>query len=168
MATPILVVTVADRARALGMKIHYSNRSELPEDLAKGTVFHADPKDLLRARSFLTLHCPATRETHHFLNAETIALLPAGAIVINTARGNHIRDADLISALNSGRSAAEAIDVFEHEPDVNHDYFGLANAFLMPHLAGATVETLLAVEMLALDNSETVLGGRPAPTLVTD
>lgn len=85
---------VADRARALGMKIHYSNRSELPADRAKGAVFHADPKDLLSVSSFLALHAPATPETHHFLNAETIALLPPGAIVINTARGELIRVTD--------------------------------------------------------------------------
>jgi lactate dehydrogenase-like 2-hydroxyacid dehydrogenase len=114
---------VADRARAPEMKIHYSNRSELPAELAKGAVFHADPADLLGVSSFLTLHAPATPETHHFLNAETIALLPPGAIVINTARGELIRDEDLISALKSGRLAAAGIDVFEHEPNVNHDYF---------------------------------------------
>jgi len=159
---------VADRARALGMKIHYSDRSELPADLAKGAIFHVDPKDLLRVSSFLTLHAPATPGTRHFLNAETIALLPAGAIVINTARGDLIDDEDLIAALKSGRVAVAGLDVFEHEPNVNHDYFSLANAFLMPHLAGATVETLRAVEMLALDNVEAVLAGRPAPTLVTD
>ena len=87
-------------------------------------------------------------------------------IVVNTARGELIRDEDLLTALKSGRVAAAGLDVFEHEPDVNHDYFSLKNAFLMPHLAGTTVETLLAVEMLALDNIEAVLEGRPAPTLV--
>ncbi len=154
---------VADGARALGMKIHYSDRSELPADLAKGAVFHVDPKDLLGVSSFLTLHAPATPETHHFLNAETIALLPEGAIVINTARGELIRDEDLIAALKSGRVAAAGLDAFEHEPNVNHDYLSLANAFLMPRLAGGTVETLTAVEMLALDNIEAVLAGRPDP-----
>jgi lactate dehydrogenase-like 2-hydroxyacid dehydrogenase len=159
---------VADRARALGMKIHYSDRSQLPADLAKGAEFHVDPKDLLRVSTFLTLHAPATPETHHFLNAETIALLPAAAIVINTARGDLICDEDLIAALKSGRVAAAGLDVFEHEPNINPEYFSLPNAFLMPHLAGATVETLTAVEMLALDNIEAVLAGRPAPTLLTD
>jgi lactate dehydrogenase-like 2-hydroxyacid dehydrogenase len=158
---------VADRARALGMKIHYSDRSELPADLAKGAEFHTDPKDLLRVSSFLTLHAPATPETHHFLNVETIALLPAAAIVVNTARGELVCDEDLIAALRSGRVAAAGLDVFEHEPKINHEYFTLPNAFLMPHLAGATVETLTAVEMLALDNIEAVLAGRPAPTLLT-
>jgi lactate dehydrogenase-like 2-hydroxyacid dehydrogenase len=157
---------VADRARVLGMKIHYSDRSELPADVAKGAVFHRDPKDLLRVSSFLTLHAPATPGTHHFLNAETIALLPAGAIVVNTARGDLIRDQDLIAALKSGRVAAAGLDVFEHEPDINRDYFGIASAFLMPHMAGATVETLTVLGMLALDNIEAVLAGRPAPTLI--
>ncbi len=56
-------------ARVLGMKIHYSDRSELPADVATGAVVHEEPRDLLPVSSFLTLHAPATPETHHFLNA---------------------------------------------------------------------------------------------------
>lgn len=119
------------------MKIHYSARSELLADVAKGAVFHPEPRDLLRVSSFLTLHAPGTPETHHFLNAETIALLPTGAIVINTARGSLIRDEGLIDALKSGGVAAAGLDVFDHEPNVNHDHFSLENAFLMPHVATA-------------------------------
>jgi lactate dehydrogenase-like 2-hydroxyacid dehydrogenase len=116
---------VAHRARALGMEIHYSNPSPVPEDAAHGAVFHQDPLELLRVSEFLSLHAPATPDTHHFLNAKTIALLPRGAIVINTARGELICDEDLLAALAAGRVAAIGLDVFEREPAIDPRYLTL-------------------------------------------
>ena len=158
---------VANRARALGMEIHYSNPSPLSEDAAHGAVFYQNPLELLRVSEFLSLHAPATPDTHHFLNAKAIALLPRGAIVVNTARGDLIRDEDLLAALAAGTVAAVGLDVFEHEPAIDPRYLTLKNAFLMPHLAAETIETQTAIGMLALDNIDAVLAGRPAPSLVT-
>lgn len=67
---------VAKRARAFGMKIHYSNRHQLPQEKAGDAVFHADPLKLLRVSQFPSLHAPETENTYHFLNAKTIGLLP--------------------------------------------------------------------------------------------
>jgi lactate dehydrogenase-like 2-hydroxyacid dehydrogenase len=158
---------VAHRARALGMQIHYTDPFPLTDDVAHGAVFHADPLELLRVSEFLTLHAPATADTHHFLNAKTLALLPRGAIVVNTARGDLIDDDDLLAALDAGTVAAVGLDVFEHEPAIDPRYLTLKNAFLMPHLAAATIETQTAIGMLALDNIDAVLDGRTAPSLVT-
>ncbi len=157
---------VARRARAFGMKIHYSNRKALPQELAGDAVFHAKPQDLLRVSQFLSLHAPHTPETHHFLNAQTIALLPAGAIVINSARGGLVEDEALIAALKSGRVAAAGLDVFEGEPNINPAYAELPNTFLLPHIGSATLETNTAMGMLALDNIDAVLAGKPAPSLL--
>jgi lactate dehydrogenase-like 2-hydroxyacid dehydrogenase len=157
---------VARRARAFGMKIHYSNRNPLSPELAGDAVFHPSPLDLLRAAEFLSLHAPHTPETHHFLNADTIALLPAGAIVINAARGGLVEDEALIAALKTGRLAAAGLDVFEGEPNIHPAYMGLPNAFLLPHIGSATLETNTAMGMLALDNIEAVLAGKPAPSLL--
>jgi lactate dehydrogenase-like 2-hydroxyacid dehydrogenase len=79
---------VAHRARALGMRIHYTDPAPLPDEDAHGAIFHKDPLELLGVSEFLSLHAPATPDTHHFLNAKTLALLPDGAIVVNTARGD--------------------------------------------------------------------------------
>ena len=158
---------VALRARALGMQVHYTNPSPLSEDLAHGAVFHQDPLKLLRVSEFLSLHAPATPDTYHFLNAKTLALLPRGAIIVNTARGDLICDEDLLAALDAGTVAAVGLDVFEHEPEIDPGYLTLKNAFLMPHLAAETIETQTAVGMLALDNIDAVLGGRTAPSLLT-
>ncbi len=157
---------VAKRARGFGMKIHYSNVQQLPEEKAGDAIFHADPLELLRVSQFLSLHAPETPDTHHFLNAKTIALLPPGAIVINTARGGLIVDDDLIAALKSGHIAAAGLDVFEGEPKLNPGYVGLKNTFLLPHIGSATVESRTLMGMIALDNIQAVLTGKPAPSLV--
>jgi lactate dehydrogenase-like 2-hydroxyacid dehydrogenase len=158
--------SVARRARGFGMKIHYSNSSKLPVEIAGDAVYHEDPSDLLRVSQFLSLHAPETPQTRHFLNAKTISLLPPGAIVVNTARGGLVVDDDLIAALKSGRVAAAGLDVFEGEPKLNQEYISLKNTFLLPHIGSATIETRTAMGMLALDNIEAVLNGRPAPTLI--
>jgi len=121
---------------------------------------------LLRVSQFLTLNAPETPETHHFINSKTIDLLPRGAILINSARGGLVADEDLIAALKSGRVAAAGLDVFEGEPKLNPGYVALKNTFLLPHMGSATVETRLAMGMLALDNIDAVLHGQPAPSLV--
>jgi lactate dehydrogenase-like 2-hydroxyacid dehydrogenase len=157
---------VARRARGFGMRIHYSNASKLPAEIAGDAVYHEDPSDLLRASQFLSLHAPETPQTHHFLNSKAISLLPPGAIVVNTARGGLVVDDDLIAALKSGRVAAAGLDVFEGEPKLHPEYVSLKNTFLLPHIGSATIETRTAMGMMALDNVEAVLNGRPAPTLV--
>ncbi len=158
---------VAHRARGFGMKIHYYNPIRLPEETVGDAVFHADPLDLLRVSAFLSLNAPESEETHHFLNAKTIQLLPAGAIVVNTARGGLVVDEELIAALQSGQVAAAGLDVFEGEPKLHPGYLALKNTFLLPHIGSATVETRTAMGMLALDNIDAVLNGSPAPSLVT-
>jgi len=157
---------VARRARGFGMKIHYCNPSELPAEIAGDAVYHQDPSDLLRVSQFLSLHAPETAQTRHFLNSNAISLLPLGAIVVNTARGGLVVDDDLIAALKSGRVAAAGLDVFEGEPQLNPEYVSLRNTFLLPHIGSATIETRTAMGMLALDNVDAVLNGKPAPSLV--
>ena len=71
----------ARRARAFGMTVHYHNRTRLSAELEDGATYHATLDGLLTEAEFLSIHCPATPETHHLLNAETIARLPGGAIV---------------------------------------------------------------------------------------
>jgi lactate dehydrogenase-like 2-hydroxyacid dehydrogenase len=157
---------MARRARGFGMKIHYSNGSKLPPNLEEEAIYHEDPNELLRLSQFLSLHAPETPETRHFLNAKSIGLLPHGAVVVNTARGGLIADEDLIAALRSGQVAAAGLDVFAGEPQIHPGYLELKNTFLLPHIGSATVETRVAMGMLALDNIDSVLAGRPAQTLI--
>jgi lactate dehydrogenase-like 2-hydroxyacid dehydrogenase len=75
-------------------------------------------------------------------------------------------DEDLIAALKSGRVAAAGLDVFEGEPKLHPEYISLKNTFLLPHIGSATIETRAAMGMLALDNVDAALTGRPSPILV--
>jgi lactate dehydrogenase-like 2-hydroxyacid dehydrogenase len=154
---------VADRARAFRMQIHYSNRSRLPADLEKGATFHAKADDMLAYCDFLSINAPMTAETRKWVNAERIGKLPKGAIVVNTARGGVVDDEALIAALKSGRLAAAGIDVFDGEPRIHQGYYGLQNAFLLPHMGSATTETRNAMGFKALDNLEAFLLRRQAP-----
>jgi lactate dehydrogenase-like 2-hydroxyacid dehydrogenase len=154
---------MADRARAFRMQIHYSNRQRLPPELEKGAVFHADPNDMLPHSDFLSINAPMSPATRKWVNAERIARLPAGAIVVNTARGGVVDDEALIAALKSGRLASAGLDVFDGEPKLHAGYYDLPNAFLLPHMGSATVETRNAMGFKALDNLEAFLLRKQAP-----
>jgi lactate dehydrogenase-like 2-hydroxyacid dehydrogenase len=158
---------VANRARGFGMKIHYHDRHRLPPENEGDAIFHDDLYDLLRVSPFLSINAPETKETHHFLDAKAIACLPRGAVVVNAARGGMVVDEDLIAALKSGQVAAVGLDTYEGEPKLNPGYLSLENTFLLPHIGAATIETRTAMGMLALDNIDAVLGGKPAPSLVS-
>ena len=157
---------VAQRARGFDMVIHYHNRSRLPEDLEQGAVYHADPEEMLGHCDFLSINCPASPETHHFLDARRIALLPDGAIVVNSARGVIVDDEALIAALRSGKVFAAGLDVFEGEPNVHPGYRGLDNVFILPHLGSATEETRNAMGFKCCDNLDAFFAGREPPDRV--
>ena len=151
---------MARRARGFDMEIHYYNRSRLAPELEAGAVFHDSVEALLPHCQFLSIHCPATPETHHLLNAERIALLPDDAVVVNTARGAVVDDDALIAALQSGKLFAAGLDVFNNEPRIHDGYRGLNNTFLLPHIGSATRETRDAMGFRALDNLDAVFAGR--------
>jgi len=156
----------AARARAMGMTIHYHNRSKLAPDLEQGAVYHDTPQSLLKVAQFLSIHCESTPETRHLIDTHGIALMPEGAIIVNTARGDIIDDDALIPALESGRIAAAGLDVFAGEPDVDKRYFTTKNAFILPHIGSATVETRNAMGFRALDNLDAFFRGEaPADRL---
>jgi len=150
----------ARRARGFDMEVHYHNRNRLPAESEAGASFHATVEDLLPHCDFLSLHCPATADTRGLLSTERIAMLPDGAIVVNTARGALVDDDALIEALRSGKLAAAGLDVFNNEPDISPAYRELDNVFLLPHIGSATRETRDAMGFRALDNLDAWFAGR--------
>ena len=147
-------------ARGFGMEIHYHDVARLPPDMENGAVFHPTDATFLPVCDVLSLHAPGGAGTRHWLNAERIAALPRGAVVVNAARGTLIDDAALIAALKTGHVAAAGLDVYDGEPAVNPGYLGLENAVLLPHLGSATTETRDAMGHLVLDGLDAVLAGR--------
>ncbi|WP_282609664.1 D-glycerate dehydrogenase [Pelagibius sp. Alg239-R121] len=155
--------TTAKRARGFDMAIHYSKRQRLSPEQEQGAVYHQSIEAMLPQCDFLSIHCPATPETHHLINEERLALMPDGAIVVNTARGTIVDDTALIAALKSGKIAAAGLDVFEGEPKINPAYRDLPNAFLLPHVGSATIETRNAMGFKCLENLDAYFKGDAPP-----
>ena len=153
---------VARRARGFGMEVLYTGRRRAPEAVERetGAAFVALAELLERSR-FVTLHCPATPETRHLIDAAALRTMRADAILVNTARGSIVDEAALAQALAAGRIAGAALDVFEAEPAVHPDLLGRDDVVLAPHLGSATVATRTAMCMLAAEDCVRVLQGEP-------
>ncbi|WP_082701676.1 D-glycerate dehydrogenase [Novosphingobium sp. FSW06-99] len=137
---------VAHRARAFGLTVVYHSRHRAPEALETmlGAHYAADLDTLLAQADILTLHCPATPETHHLIDARRIALMKPGAFIINTARGKIVEEDAMIAALMSGHLGGAGLDVFEHEPVVDQRLRDHHNVAILPHMGSATVEGRIA------------------------
>lgn len=158
--------TVARRARGFDMEIHYHDRDRISPELEDGAVFHPDLTEFLGHCDFLSINCASTPETQGLIDAERIAALPDGAILVNSARGDIVDDEAVIAALQSGKLAAAGLDVFRGEPNIDPRYRSLDNAFLLPHLGSATKETRDAMGFRALDNLDAFFAGRTPKDVV--
>jgi lactate dehydrogenase-like 2-hydroxyacid dehydrogenase len=152
---------VAKRARGFDMPIVYHNRTRLPLDLEQGARYYASLDDMLPHCQVLSLNLPGSGVT--LMTREKFALLPKGAVFVNSARGSLVDEDALLEALASGHLAAAGLDVFRNEPKFDQRFKDLPNAFLLPHIGTATIETRTAMGMRALDNIAAVLSGEPAP-----
>lgn len=158
---------VARRARAFGLTIAYGGRRRAPaEREAELEATHLELDELLATSAIVSLHCPLTAETHHLLDARRLALLRRDAYLINTARGPIVDERALADALRERRIAGAALDVYEHEPQVEPALRELDNAVLLPHLGSATHETRAAMAELAARNVVAALMGDPLPSPV--
>ena len=133
---------VAHRARAFGLEIAYHNRKPLPEAIERmlGARHVADLDALVAEADILTLHCPATPETHHLMDARRFALMQPGACLINTARGELVDQEAMIAALASGHLSGAGLDVYPDEPNVDPRLLDLPNVMTLPHIGSATRE----------------------------
>ena len=145
---------VADRARSFGMIVHYHNRSQLDKNLEKGAIFHNTLESLLSVSDFFSINCPATKETKHIINKETLKLFPSGAILSNSARGDMIDDDAMVEALKNGKIYSLGLDVYNGEPNIHPEYLTLPNVFVLPHLGSSTIKTRTAMGNLAVSNLE--------------
>jgi len=153
---------VATRAEAFGMKVIYTRRSN------QTSPGQRNLQDLLAEADIISLHVPLNEETHHLINKETLSKMRPGAILINMARGSVVNEKDLIAALREGTLGAAALDVFEDEPRVSQELFGLANVVMAPHLGGATRESRSRARRQAAQNIADVLQNERPETPVND
>ena len=119
-------------------------------------------EQLLREADVVTLHCPLTPENRGFIDSARIALMKPSAVLINTARGPLVNEADLAEALNTGRIAAAALDVLSKEPPpAGNPLLTARNCLLTPHIAWATKEARARLMKIAVDNVRAFLDGKP-------
>ena len=125
-----------------------------------GATYHETVESLLDVADFLSLHCPATSDTVDLIDAKRLAMLPAGAVVVNTSRGALLDEAALMASLDSGHVAAAGLDCFKVEPGGNPDFARYENVFMLPHIGSATRKTRDAMGFRALDNLDAFFAGK--------
>lgn len=153
---------VAGIAAALGMEVAYAARTRRPEAEVKLGAAYLALGDLLRLADVVSLHVPATPDTHHLIGAAELEAMKPGAILVNTARGSVVDEAALAQALRSGHLHSAGLDVFENEPRVTPALLDLDNVVLTPHLGTSTWETRRQMTSSALTGLVTALqGGNP-------
>ena len=149
------------------MRIVYSSRSAVAESVAMELGAQCLPLDeLLQTTDFVSLHCPATPETRNLINAQKLRLMSEHAVLINTARGDVVAEADLVQALRDGVISGAGLDVYAQEPAVPKELLDLEQVVLLPHMGSGTVETREAMGMCALANIEAHVAGQPLPHAV--
>ncbi|MEO6773111.1 MAG: D-glycerate dehydrogenase [Kofleriaceae bacterium] len=148
---------VVRRAEAFGMRAIWAGAS------APGAV---GLDELFERADVVSLHCPLTPETRHLVDAHRLAQMKPTAILVNTARGGCIDEPALIEALHAGRIFAAALDVFEHEPEIDRRFYDCPRLVLAPHIGSATTETRTQMARLCADAVIDVLAGRRPPNLV--
>ncbi len=132
---------VAQRARGFGMRVLAFDPFVSAERYRDLGVEKADsPEDIYAQADFITIHLPKTPETEGFLDADAFAKMRDGARVLNVARGGLIDEAALKDALDSGKLAGAALDVFPSEPMTESPLFGYPNVVVTPHLGASTAE----------------------------
>lgn len=159
---------VATVAKALGMRILAYDPFLTAERAEKLGVHLVELEILLREADYITLHLPKTKDTHHLINADRIAIMKEGVRIINCARGGIIDEVAIAAAIKSGKIAGIALDVFENEPleaDSGLRELG-ANVILTPHLGASTEEAQTNVAVDVAEQIRDVLLGLPARSAV--
>lgn len=154
---------VARLLRGFDVRLLFASRRDVPS--GNGAERWELP-ELLAASDFVSLHVPLTPGSRHLIDAEALALMKPGAILVNTSRGAVVDTAALIEALRRGRLAAAGLDVYEDEPHVPVELRELPNTVLLPHVGSATAATRDAMARLVAENVIAVIDGREPPAAV--
>jgi glyoxylate reductase len=157
---------VGKRAVGFGMRIVYAARRPRPEFERETGAVRMEIKPLLKASDVVSLHTPSTPETKGLINRDTLALMKPGAILVNTARGDLVREEALAIALESGHLGAAGLDVYTEEPDILPRLRAAPRTVLLPHIGSATADTRREMARIAVANVRAVLDGQPPLTPV--
>ncbi|GHF16539.1 D-glycerate dehydrogenase [Kordiimonas sediminis] len=160
--------SIARRAKAFNISVHYHNRSRLPAKVEAEleATYWDDLDQMLSRMDFVSINCPLTAETHHLLNRDRLKKMQPHAIIINTARGEIIDEEALADLIEVGRLAGAGLDVFEEEPTINPKLLELDNVVLLPHMGSATIEARKAMGEKVLINIRAYTDGHRPPDRV--
>ena len=151
-------LAVAAIARAFGMEVLAHRRQPISAEGVTGV----DLPTLLASCDVVSLHCPLTPQTRGLIDAQRIALMKPGALLINTGRGPLVNEADLAAALHSGRLGGAGLDVLSLEPpDPTNPLLHAPNCVITPHIAWATRSARQRLIEAAAANAAAILAGAP-------
>jgi D-3-phosphoglycerate dehydrogenase / 2-oxoglutarate reductase len=154
---------VAKIANAFGMGVNAHDPALSDEEITRRGAEPVTFQGVLASADILSLHAPAIPSTRHMINAQTIAGMKSGAMIVNCARGSLIDEAALALALVEGRLGGAALDVLDGEPpDPQSPIYDAPNLILTPHMAGSTHECLRTIAGTAGADMVRVLKGEPA------
>jgi lactate dehydrogenase-like 2-hydroxyacid dehydrogenase len=154
---------IAKRAQSFGMQIRYHNRGKK----AVAYPYDADVIALAKNSDVLLVATPGGAETSKIINARVLDALGPEGFVVNIARGSVIDEAALLKYLKEKKIAGAGLDVFDNEPKISPEWYGVPNAVLFPHVGSASVETRTAMGDLQVENLRLHFAGKPVQTPVT-
>ena len=149
---------LARRALASGMRIVYHNRRPLDEKTLPSSlqgrkiVAYVTMEELLETADFVSLNLPYTPEVRHIIDSKALRMMKPTAYLINTARGAHVDEEALVTALKEGEIAGAAMDVYELEPQIHPELLKMDNVVLSPHTGTGTWEGRIAMCENVCDN----------------
>jgi D-3-phosphoglycerate dehydrogenase len=153
---------VAIRAKSFGMKIiAYDPYIKKSKADSLGVILYDSLNDLLKEVDIITFHTPLTGKTRNMITAKEIALMKENVIFVNCARGGIVNEDDLYDSLQSGKTFAAGVDVFEQEPPESNKLLSLNNVFATPHIGANTMEGQEAVAMIIAEQVLNALHDRP-------
>ena len=156
---------IAQRAHfGFGMQVKFYNRS--PKEVPFPAEQIAELTDLAAAVDVLVIAVPGGSETHHLIDAHILNAMQPHAHLVNIARGDVVKEDDLIAALAEGRIAGVGLDVYEFEPKVPQALIDMENVTLLPHLGTAALEVRVSMGLMAVDNAIAFAKGQPLPNPV--
>jgi glycerate dehydrogenase len=151
---------VAQAASALGMQVvaaRFASRTQKSSEIPR-----LDLDELFCTSDVISLHCPLTAETERLISGARLRSLKPSALLINTARGGLVDEAELASALSSGALGGAALDVLSSEPpSANHPLLGLPNCIVTPHVAWTSLESRRRLLRVTVENVRGILAGQP-------
>lgn len=156
----------AELLGGFGVELLYSSRTPRPEVERRLGATMVEPAELLRRADVVSLHLPATAETHHLIDAEALELIGERGVLVNTSRGGLVDLGAVAAALRAGRLGAAGLDVYEGEPQVPAEILAAPRAFLTPHIGSATVKARDGMARTVAENVLAVLDGREPPNAV--